>query len=123
MWLGDSGPVPFQNMSMEKLTSSGKAILATISPDGKYVAYVQHGGTEFSLWIRQTTTASKSRSGISQAFFTTRRSSRTPRPTTSATAKRRISVAASAQQAQNAPPLAATAINPHIRPNVKARPR
>ena len=23
-WLGDSGPVPFQNMSMEKITNSGQ---------------------------------------------------------------------------------------------------
>ncbi|HME33182.1 MAG TPA: serine/threonine-protein kinase, partial [Terriglobales bacterium] len=35
-WIGDSGPVPFQNMSMVKLTNSGKVALATISPDGKY---------------------------------------------------------------------------------------
>ena len=28
------------------------------SPDGKYVAYVQQDGTDFSLWIRQATTAS-----------------------------------------------------------------
>ena len=36
-WRGDSGPVPFQNMTMEKLTTSGHVLLATISPDGKYV--------------------------------------------------------------------------------------
>jgi serine/threonine protein kinase len=41
-----------------QLTTSGNAERPTISPDGKYVAYVQHSGTEFSLWIRQTTTGS-----------------------------------------------------------------
>jgi Tol biopolymer transport system component len=29
-----------------------------VSPDGKYVAYVQRDGNDYSLWIRQTTTAS-----------------------------------------------------------------
>jgi eukaryotic-like serine/threonine-protein kinase len=58
-WLGDSGPVPFQNMNMEKITNSGKAMLATISPDGKYVVNVtdeEHG--QQSLWMRHIATGS-----------------------------------------------------------------
>ena len=58
-WRGDSGPVPFQNMSMEKLTSSGKAVLAAISPDGKYVVNaVDEGHGQESLWMRHVATGS-----------------------------------------------------------------
>jgi serine/threonine protein kinase len=58
-WLGDSGPVPFQNMSMEKLTNSGKTLLATISPDGKYVVnVVDEGHGQESLWMRHVATGS-----------------------------------------------------------------
>jgi len=58
-WLGDSGPVPFQNMSIEKLTNSGKVLLATISPDGKYVVnVVEEGHGQQSLWMRHIATGS-----------------------------------------------------------------
>src|ERR1019366_4763806 len=58
-WLGDSGPVPFQNMSMEKVTNSGRALLATISPDGKYVVNVtDEGHGQQSLWMRHIATGS-----------------------------------------------------------------
>jgi len=58
-WLGDSGPVPFRNMSMVKLTNSGKVLLATISPDGKYVVnVVDEGHGQQSLWMRHIVTGS-----------------------------------------------------------------
>ncbi len=58
-WLGDSGPVPFQTMSMQKLTNSGKVMLATISPDGKYVVdVVDEGRGQQSLWMRHIATGS-----------------------------------------------------------------
>lgn len=58
-WLGDSGPVPFQNMSIEKLTNSGKVLLATISADGKYVVnVVDEGHGQQSLWMRHIATGS-----------------------------------------------------------------
>ena len=58
-WIGDSGPVPFQNMSMVKLTNSGKVALATISPDGKYVVnVVDEGRGQQSLWMRHIATGS-----------------------------------------------------------------
>jgi len=58
-WIGDSGPVPFQNMSMVKLTNSGKVALATISPDGKYlVNVVDEGRGQQSLWMRHIATGS-----------------------------------------------------------------
>ena len=52
-FLNRSRPVPFQNFSIKKLTSTGRATLAAISPDGKYVLNVQkdENGLE-SLWIR-----------------------------------------------------------------------
>ena len=58
-WLGDSGAVPFQNMSMEKVTNSGKVLLATVSPDGKYVVNVtDEGQGQRSLWMRHIATGS-----------------------------------------------------------------
>ncbi len=58
-WRGDSGPIPFQNMSMEKLTNTGRVVLATISPDGKYVVNaVDEGHGQTSLWMRHVATGS-----------------------------------------------------------------
>ncbi len=49
---------PFAKIRFSKLTNSGKATLATISPDAKYVVHVVSDGTQSSLWVRQTATAS-----------------------------------------------------------------
>jgi eukaryotic-like serine/threonine-protein kinase len=58
-WRGDSGPIPFQNMAMEKLTTTGHIVLATISPDGKYVVDVaDEGHGQQSLWMRHVATGS-----------------------------------------------------------------
>jgi serine/threonine protein kinase len=43
----------FQTMKMARLTNSGKAREATISPDGKYVVHVVDDGGPQSLWVRQ----------------------------------------------------------------------
>jgi WD40-like Beta Propeller Repeat len=40
------------------LTTTGNAALPFVSPDGRYVAYVQRDGADESLWIRQTGAAS-----------------------------------------------------------------
>jgi Tol biopolymer transport system component len=48
---------PFQPMKITRLTNSGKAIDATLSPDGKYVVYVLSDAGTQSLWIRQVSTA------------------------------------------------------------------
>ena len=59
VWRGDSGPIPFQNMRMEKLTNSGHIVLATVSPDGKYVVNaVDEGQGQQSLWMRHVATGS-----------------------------------------------------------------
>lgn len=54
-----TGPTAFQNMSMEKLTATGKVVLATMSPDGKYVVDVHDDGRgQQSLWMRHVATGS-----------------------------------------------------------------
>ena len=49
---------PFAKVRFSQLTSTGKATVATISPDGKYVVHVVSDGTQSSLWVRQTATTS-----------------------------------------------------------------
>jgi Tol biopolymer transport system component len=48
-------------LRVTQLTTSGIAERPAISPDGKYVAYVEHQSDDYSLWIRQTTTTSNVR--------------------------------------------------------------
>lgn len=48
----------FQQLTLAKLTTSGKALLPAISRDGKFVAYVAEDGDMQSLWIRQVVAAS-----------------------------------------------------------------
>jgi serine/threonine protein kinase/Tol biopolymer transport system component len=45
--------VPFERVEVAKLTTNGNALLAAISPDGKYVAYVTGESGKESLWLRQ----------------------------------------------------------------------
>jgi serine/threonine protein kinase/Tol biopolymer transport system component len=55
----DSGPMPFQNMTMEKLTNTGKSTMATVSEDGRYVFNVHDEGEgRQSLWMRHVATGS-----------------------------------------------------------------
>jgi len=49
------------DFEIAQLTTSGNAVRPAISPDGKYVAYIQQDGDKFSLWIRQVATASNVR--------------------------------------------------------------
>jgi Tol biopolymer transport system component len=52
-------PLPsIADLQITQLTTSGNALWPSISPDGKYVAYIQRDRNDYSLWIRQTTTAS-----------------------------------------------------------------
>jgi eukaryotic-like serine/threonine-protein kinase len=51
-------PVPFENISITKVTDTGKAALVAISPDGKYILnVVREAGLE-SLWLRNLPTSS-----------------------------------------------------------------
>ena len=49
---------PFQNFTVTQVTNSGKAALAAISPDGKYVLSVLNDNGLQSLWLRNVPTAS-----------------------------------------------------------------
>jgi eukaryotic-like serine/threonine-protein kinase len=42
-----------------KVTENGKAPNGAISSDGRYVAYIENDGEEYSLWVRQTATGGK----------------------------------------------------------------
>jgi serine/threonine protein kinase len=46
------------NLQVTQLTTTGMAERPAISPDGRYVAYVQREGDATSLWLRQTATTS-----------------------------------------------------------------
>lgn len=43
----------FQNPSISSLTSSGDVLVARISPDARYLAYISNQHGQFSLWVRQ----------------------------------------------------------------------
>jgi serine/threonine protein kinase/Tol biopolymer transport system component len=45
--------LPFERIEVTKLTTNGNALLAAMSPDGKYVAYVTSESGKESLWLRQ----------------------------------------------------------------------
>src|SRR5262249_42146265 len=47
----------FDAVKLTRLTTTGKASLAAISPDGKYVVHVVSDGNQ-SLWMRQVATTS-----------------------------------------------------------------
>ena len=46
-------PVTGSNMKLQRLTTSGRASDAAISPDGKWVAHVKSDAGQQSLWLRQ----------------------------------------------------------------------
>jgi Tol biopolymer transport system component len=56
--LSRKGPTPFQNFTITQVTSTGKALQAAISPDGKYVLNVQNDNGLQSLWLRNVPTGS-----------------------------------------------------------------
>ena len=54
-----SGPTPFQNMSIKKITDTGKAVRTTISADGKYVVNVSEDAQGLQgVWMRHIATGS-----------------------------------------------------------------
>jgi eukaryotic-like serine/threonine-protein kinase len=57
-WLFREAPVThFWDVKLTRLTNSGNAIDATISPDGKYIVYALSDRSSQSLYIRQVSTA------------------------------------------------------------------
>jgi len=51
-------PVPFENISITKVTETGKAAMVAISPDGKYILNVVREAGQESLWLRNLPTNS-----------------------------------------------------------------
>jgi serine/threonine protein kinase/Tol biopolymer transport system component len=56
--LNRSHAAAFQNIAVSKITETGKAELAAISPDGKYILHVVSDGGLESLWLRNVPTNS-----------------------------------------------------------------
>ncbi len=56
--LNRNRPTPFQNISIKKVTETGKAALVAISPDGKYILNVVRDAGLESLWLRNLPTNS-----------------------------------------------------------------
>ncbi len=55
---GKTAVPAFQNTGISKLTSTGRALGAVISPDGKYVVHIVNETGKQGLWVRQTATSS-----------------------------------------------------------------
>jgi len=57
-FLNRNRPMPFQNISITKVTDTGKARLVAISPDAKYILNVVDDKGQQSLWLRNLPTNS-----------------------------------------------------------------
>lgn len=57
-FLNRSQPAPFQNVSLKKITETGKSRMVAISPDGKYIMNVVRDNGQESLWLRNLPTNS-----------------------------------------------------------------
>lgn len=60
-WRSRAAPEPGEFLAIdrpERLTSTGNATLAAMSPDGRYVSHVKNDPGAPSLWMRQTATTS-----------------------------------------------------------------
>ncbi len=57
-WLSAAPRVPFQNISIDRITGNGEAVNVVLSPDGRYIAYNHREGDLRSLWVKQVSTGS-----------------------------------------------------------------
>jgi DNA-binding winged helix-turn-helix (wHTH) protein/Tol biopolymer transport system component len=58
---GRKSAEPFEKVKLTRLTNSGQVSAVTVSPDGKYIAYVLGESEGNSLWVQQVGTASNVR--------------------------------------------------------------
>ncbi|HEX8651172.1 MAG TPA: protein kinase [Pyrinomonadaceae bacterium] len=56
--LPNKSPEPFSKIKLTRLTTNGKARLAVISPDGKYIAHAMGDTGQVSIWLRHIATGS-----------------------------------------------------------------
>jgi Tol biopolymer transport system component len=74
-WISGPRAIPFQNVSIERITENGKAVDDTISRDGRYLAYMQRENDMRSIWVKQLSTGSSiqivapSRQPVCDTFF------------------------------------------------------
>jgi serine/threonine protein kinase/Tol biopolymer transport system component len=57
-FLARSRPVPFQNIAVTKVTDTGDAVIAALSPDGQYILTMMRKNGLASLWLRNVPTNS-----------------------------------------------------------------
>src|SRR6266849_5409076 len=57
-FLARRGPAPFQDISVTKVTDTGDAVSAAISPDGRYILNLMRSNGLASLWLRNVPTNS-----------------------------------------------------------------
>ncbi len=60
-FLSRGNSAPFENISIKKITETGKAASAAISPDGRYILNVVSDNGLESLWLRNVPTSSDTR--------------------------------------------------------------
>ena len=60
-YLTRTRPVPFQDVSVTKVTEGGKSVLAALSPDGHYILNLVRDNGLASLWLRNVPTNSDTR--------------------------------------------------------------
>jgi Tol biopolymer transport system component/predicted Ser/Thr protein kinase len=58
LWRASRTAPPFKRVEFSRLTSTGRASSAAISPDGRYVVHVMSDAGRQSLWMRQVATGS-----------------------------------------------------------------
>jgi Tol biopolymer transport system component/DNA-binding winged helix-turn-helix (wHTH) protein len=59
---------PFSRIELTRLTNSGRATLAAISPDGRYIVHVSKDAEGESLWLKQVATQSNVQIAAPAAF-------------------------------------------------------
>lgn len=57
-WIPRQARLDQQEMRLRKLTDNGKVLAVTISPDGRYIAYILQEGEQYSLWVQNVETRS-----------------------------------------------------------------
>jgi Tol biopolymer transport system component len=57
-WRPSAASSSFQTMKITRMTTTGKATNAVISPDGKFIVHVMSESGQQSLWLRQVATSS-----------------------------------------------------------------